>query len=146
MHKPTIIIAQALESEHVTINSTSYNFVNIYTGFGKTQAIVGLLKAINTYQPIAVINVGTAGSAMLPIGSIAVCTSFVDRDLKLLEKLGSVFLITSNTTNDVTNTILNNETKYTCNTGDQFVCDKLTDGDVCDMEAFAQASDRKSVV
>lgn len=68
----------ALESE--TGNRLSHLPV-IYTGIGKIQAAYALTRAITTNRPSRVINIGTAGSSVLPARTLVCCTSFVQRDM-----------------------------------------------------------------
>ena len=137
----TILLIEALESERVEVEPRhGYRFVVEHTGLGKTQAIVGLLSAVSRHRPAAVVNLGTSGSAALPVGTIAVCRSFVDRDMKLLADYGACWSLEAEAECELTDVICSGEPRRVCSTGDRFVTDSLPDGDVCDMEAFAMAS------
>ncbi|MCF0189670.1 MAG: nucleosidase [Marinilabiliaceae bacterium] len=125
-----ILIVQALEDERIELPvNDNIRFHHIFTHCGKANAAYSLTEWLLTHdKPDIVINVGTAGSCTLNIGDIAVCSSFIDRDLIPLKELGVDCVLTFDT-----------KGKSICSTGDTFVTDKFTDADVCDMEAFALA-------
>lgn len=139
-----IIAAFALPEEVVKINVPGFDVQTVITKITKPYAAATLAHAIVTYNPDAVINVGTAGTLNLSVGDIVVCRKFIDRDIarsgfssvsskisfeedfpiRLQSKVGGKY------TDDF----------YTVNTGDDFVtkADTIV-GDVIDMEAFADA-------
>ncbi len=111
------------------------------TGVGKVKSAFYLSEAIGHGQPDLVINVGTAGSVNHRVGDIIVCRHFVDRDMLKVQALGVECEIDS--------AGLLQQKGYclqwpgeggVCNTGDSFLTE-LADvqGDVVDMEAYAQA-------
>jgi len=96
-------------------------------------------------RPVAVVNVGTAGTVSHSIGDIIVAHSFRDRDHVRLSLPGLLSEVSTASIpffpqlhsfvggrmEDVPNVV---------NTGDDFVTDaKAADGDAFDMEAFAEA-------
>lgn len=111
------------------------------TGIGKVKSAYYLTDALNRLQPDLVVNIGTAGTVGHRVGDIFVCRRFVDRDLQKVRGLGMDCRL------DVSGLL--EEKGYclhwqgmdgVCNTGDSFLTE-LTDveGDVVDMEAYAQA-------
>lgn len=111
------------------------------TGIGKVKSAYYLTDALNRLQPDVVINVGTAGTVGHRVGDIFVCRRFVDRDMLQLKGLGVDYRL------DVS--ALLEEKGYcrhwqaadgVCNTGDSFLTGQAdVEGDVVDMEAYAQA-------
>ena len=137
-----IIIVQALKEEQVTLPQIDgYEFTQIYTGCGKVSATIALMQAINAAGTVAgVVNVGTAGTSHHKVGDVVVCTKFVDRDLKPLNIYGITSYIETRHEEPLLQKIAAaTSVMETCSTGDSFVTEVLTEGDVCDMEAFAQA-------
>jgi adenosylhomocysteine nucleosidase len=144
MNNPKIIITFALESEFINIQIPGCEVINVITGVGKSLSAASLMRAVFEHKPIAVLNVGTAGTLKHQVEDIIVARHFVDRDLMELPLDGILSSIQNNyplpraiqeifpQDIEVQQSIVN--------TGDKFLSD-LSDvvGDAVDMEAFAQA-------
>ena len=112
------------------------NYFN-YTGVGKINASYNLVKLINKFKPIEVINYGTAGSLKTGISGLIECTKFYQRDMDV-RSLMDIEL--GQTPFDNIGYIENNLKGYSCGSGDNFVNKKIElDVDVVDMEAYALA-------
>lgn len=110
------------------------------TGMGKTKSAFYLSEAINHGQPDLVVNVGTAGTLRHRVGDIIGCCHFVDRDLKLSAEFGAEYEIDSSELLAQKGYCQHWKKEGVCNTGDTFQSDASDiEGDVVDMEAFAQA-------
>ena len=108
-----------------------------YTGVGKINASYNLMKLINKFKPIEVINYGTAGSLKVGITGLIECTKFYQRDMDV-RSLMDIEL--GQTPFDNIGYIENNQRGYSCGSGDSFVNKKIElDVDVVDMEAYALA-------
>ncbi|MDO4462080.1 MAG: nucleosidase [Bacteroidia bacterium] len=135
-----LIVVQALKEEEAILpNIEGYEVERIYTGCGKVASSIALLRAIFKQRPSAVINIGTVGAREHKVGDIVICNEFVDRDLNPLCIYGIVSHVTSDTNEPIIQKIIQDNQIGICSTGDSFVTGELTNGDVCDMEAFAQA-------
>ena len=110
------------------------------TGVGKVKSAFYLAEAINRAQPDLVVNVGTAGTVNHRVGDIFVCRHFIDRDMQKLTDLGMEYEIDSAGLLAEKGYCLHWQGEGVCNTGDTFLTE-LSDvqGDVVDMEAYAQA-------
>lgn len=110
------------------------------TGVGKVKSAFYLAEAINRAQPDLVVNVGTAGTVGHRVGDIFVCRHFIDRDMQKLTDLGMEYEIDSAGLLAEKGYCLHWQGEGVCNTGDTFLTE-LSDvqGDVVDMEAYAQA-------
>ncbi|ADV43579.1 MTA/SAH nucleosidase [Bacteroides helcogenes] len=110
------------------------------TGVGKVKSAFYLAEAINRAQPDLVVNVGTAGTVSHRVGDIFVCRHFIDRDMQKLTDLGMEYEIDSAGLLAEKGYCLHWQGEGVCNTGDTFLTE-LSDvqGDVVDMEAYAQA-------
>jgi adenosylhomocysteine nucleosidase len=124
-----ILISYAVAEERVEINWADCQFEYVQTGIGKVKSAFHVAEAIEAFKPDLVLNIGTAGTVRHNVGDIFVCRRFIDRDMKPLGDLGLEYEIKSSDDN------------ATCNTGDSFMTDTegAVDGDVFDMEAYAQA-------
>jgi adenosylhomocysteine nucleosidase len=112
------------------------NYFN-YTGVGKINASYNLVKLINKFKPIEVINYGTAGTLKTGISGLIECTKFYQRDMDV-RSLMDIEL--GQTPFDNIGYIENNPKGYSCGSGDNFVNKKIElDVDVVDMEAYALA-------
>ena len=144
MNNHKIIITFALESEFINIQIPGCEVVNVITGVGKSLSAASLMKAVFEHQPIAVLNVGTAGTLKHQVEDIIVARRFVDRDLMELPLQGIVSTLHNTFPLPQALESLYAEDvqgqQFQVNTGDKFLSD-LNDvvGDVVDMEAFAQA-------
>ena len=99
-----------------------------------------LSEAIQQVKPDIVINQGTAGTINHQVGDVFVCRHFVDRDMHKMTGLGMEYRIDSSELLAARGFCQHWTESATCNTGDSFLTE-LTDieGDVVDMEAYAQA-------
>jgi len=140
MEDKRILVTFAVPEELVDIKWSGVECFYLRTGIGKMKSTFHLSQAIDGFQPDLVLNIGTAGSIQHKEGDVFYCTQFVDRDLEKVKHLGLSYRV------DMTVPLLEKQfaqTWYnegTCNTGDSFVTDDTQlEGDVIDMEAFAQA-------
>lgn len=110
------------------------------TGMGKAKSAFYLSEAINQGHPDLVVNVGTAGTLHHRVGDVVVCRHFMDRDMKMSAEFGAEHEI------DASGLLV--QKGYcqhwpgggVCNTGDTFLAEaSVVEGDVIDMEAYAQA-------
>ena len=108
-----ILVTYAVQGEFAEIKWPDAEVYYVRTGIGKVKAAFHLAEAIRQVEPDIVINMGTAGTIHHKVGDIFV------------EQKGFCKHWTESAT---------------CNTGDSFLTE-LTDieGDVVDMEAYAQA-------
>ena len=110
------------------------------TGVGKVKSAFYLTEAINHAQPDLVVNAGTAGTVSHRVGDIFVCRHFIDRDMQKLTDLGMEYEIDSAGLLVEKGYCLHWQGEGICNTGDTFLTELLdVQGDVVDMEAYAQA-------
>ncbi len=110
------------------------------TGVGKTKSAFYLSEAIAQGNPDLVINVGTAGSTRCAVGDIRVCRRFIDRDMQRLKLEGIEYEIDSSGLLAEKGYCMHWTEEGVCNTGDTFLTEKAdVEGDVIDMEAYAQA-------
>lgn len=139
-----VLVTYAVKEEFVPITLKGCTIEYIHTGIGKARSAMHLTKALCEYSPDLVLNMGTAGTHTHSIGNIFVCRRFIDRDYETVRLPGVEFEIDF-TTECKEPEIFNDWTEVkgqvsTCNTGDSFVTEIASlDGDVIDMEAFAQA-------
>lgn len=137
-----VLIAYAVEREKIALSFKDCTIDYVYTGVGKVASSIALMDAIDRYQPDLVLNIGTAGALRHAIGTIKVCTHFIDRDfqkepaLELNFELDSKDLLLSSGFCNAW------DVDGICNTGDSFVTSlsDATHDDVFEMEAFAEAS------
>lgn len=135
-----ILIVQALKDEAVELPQIpEYQFVQLFSGCGKTLSAVSLMRSISAVRPDAVINVGTVGAANLQIGEIVVSQHFIDRDMILLREFGTTWNVEAKIENEIVNRLIYNSKRVTCSTGDRFVTDSIDGAEICDMEGFPLA-------
>lgn len=135
-----ILILTAIERELQTLCSSLHEIHIVYTGVGKVSAAISSFKALKEERCDLVLNVGTAGSKHLSVGSIVAAVNFVDRDMEQAADFGAVWKIS---TNHLLHPNLHSvfQPDAICNTGDRFVTEHThSEGDVFDMEAFAEAA------
>jgi len=113
----------------------------IYTGVGKVQAAVSLLKEIEKMRPVEVWNYGTAGGLNYTVQGLVQVDNFVQRDM-IGEPLAPRGTIPFSTTNGIKTSQSN--TQVICGTGDSFVTKPdvwyvTNDIDIVDMEGWALA-------
>ena len=114
----------------------------IYTGCGKINAAYHLTKSIIQQGAKEVINLGSAGSAHFPTGSLVNCTRFMQRDMNA----SALGLPLGQTPFDELGIVLEHGQRLpqlpeaTCGTGDNFATDcAVGDYQVVDMEAYSLA-------
>jgi adenosylhomocysteine nucleosidase len=137
-----ILITYALDEEKGAISLLGCNLHFCCTGIGKVQAGLAVQEALYTYRPAMVINIGSCGSLHKEVGTILVCSHFIDRDLKKVAIEGVCNEIS------FTDILLKKglfpgvNLSHTVSTGDSFVTTEEEMGlhaDVIDMEAFGIA-------
>lgn len=135
-----LLVTYAVQGEFVDIKWSDVEVFYVRTGIGKVKAAYHLAEAINQVKPDVVINLGTAGTVNHQVGDVFVCRHFIDRDMQKLADLGMEFEIDSSELLAAKGFCSHWTEAGICNTGDSFLTE-LTDvqGDVVDMEAFAQA-------
>lgn len=111
------------------------------TGIGKMKSAFHVTEAFRHLRPDLVINLGTAGSLTHKVGEILVCRRFIDRDLRKLTALALESEIDSSDLLELRGYCLHwPKGGGICNTGDSFLTESVAlEGDVVDMEAYAQA-------
>ena len=154
-----ILLVYAIPEEKIEINIPNAEVIYVETGMGKVNAAMNTMRAICEYNPDMVISFGTAGTINHKVGDIIVCNRFIDRDLRKVTIDGVISEISfpnitetfdSMPCRDAIHRISNGDamnrvcTTYywhgTCNTGDSFITENAgIEGDVIDMEAFAEA-------
>lgn len=140
MTEKKILVTYAVAEEMVNIEWDNAEFYYLRTGIGKMKSTYYVASAIQNFKPDLVINIGTAGSISHKVGDVFYCTQFIDRDMYNGRSLGLSYRVDMTLPlmeNGIAQTWVN---EGTCNTGDQFITE-LDDfeGDVIDMEAYAQA-------
>ena len=105
----------------------------IFCGVGKINAAIAATEAIHFFRPKRIINFGTAGGITVGSG-LHKCGQFIQRDM-LCVPLG--FAVGQTPFED--EIIIKTGDGLLCSSGDNFVTEKVTQGDVVDMEAFAIA-------
>lgn len=144
-----VLITWAIDDEAIAIEGKENKIVTIATGIGKASAAVTVANAINRWHPDLIINVGTAGTLRHAVGDVLVCDRFVDRDYAKAQLPGLDYRI------DMAHVLFlqriarqwpsllggsESDKRFVANTGDNFVTDhEATEGDVFDMEAYAEA-------
>ncbi len=124
------IIIIALKDE--APNLAKYKNV-IFCGVGKINAAIATTEVIQFFNPKRIINFGTAGGITVGSG-LHKCGQFIQRDM-LCMPLG--FAVGQTPFED--EVIIKTGDGLLCSSGDNFVTEKVTQGDVVDMEAFAIA-------
>lgn len=111
------------------------------TGIGKVKSAYYLTDAINRLAPDMVINMGTAGTTNHHVGDIFLCRRFVDRDMQRVKDLGVEYAIDTSAMLEAKGYCCRWQgAEGVCNTGDSFLTERTdVEGDVVDMEAYAQA-------
>ena len=135
-----ILVTYAVQGEFTEIKWPDVEVYYVRTGIGKVKAAFHLAEAIQQVKPDIVINQGTAGTINHQVGDVFVCRHFVDRDMHKMSGLGMECHIDSSELLAARGFCRHWTESATCNTGDSFLTE-LTDieGDVVDMEAYAQA-------
>lgn len=135
-----ILITYAIPDEFVEINWPDATISYMCSGIGKVQTTYRLTETLNKESPDLVVNLGTAGTIMHQIGDIFICHHFIDRDIQKLPELNLEYEIDTFNRLSANGFFIDFDISGICNTGDSFLTDRLSiDGDVIDMEAYAQA-------
>lgn len=135
-----ILFTYALEEERISSVFANQETKFLRTGVGKVASAVALTHAMAERKPHLVINFGTAGTTRHNVGDIAICTTFVDRDLKKENLPGITWRIESTHVRLAGIPSAGDFIVGTCNTGDSFLTQTSeADDDMYDMEAYAQA-------
>lgn len=128
-----------LEEKEYTGNVKN-EIVYCKTGIGKAKSAFALTDALSRYTPDLVVNMGTVGTLNHNVGDIFVCRRFIDRDMQKINALGVECEIDSSALLDERRLCRDWGRDGVCNTGDSFLTQEgNVDGDVVDMEAYAQA-------
>ena len=134
-----ILVTYAFDEEIVPFEIQGAELTFLKTGMGKVLSAFNLTKALCENNYDLVLNVGTAGTLNHNVGDIFVCHRFIDRDMEKIELPKVCSDISFPEKVDV-ELIDSYENIGVCNTGDSFVTKAAHfNGDVVDMEAFAQA-------
>jgi adenosylhomocysteine nucleosidase len=135
--KKVVIVASEYE---LPPTKWKFDIPLVYSGIGKINAAYNTYYAISKFAPDLVINLGSVGSLVMPIGTTLEIASVVERDFDA-EPLESRGTVPFDTCPSVLNSIAEG---YKCGTGDNFVMEKdpwlaSNDIDVVDMELFSIA-------
>lgn len=134
-----ILVTYAFDEEIIPFEIQNVGITFLKTGMGKVLSAFNLTKALCDDKYDLVLNVGTAGTLNHKVGDIFVCHRFVDRDMEKIE-LPDVCSDISFPVETGIDFIDKYNNVGVCNTGDSFVTEAAHfNGDVVDMEAFAQA-------
>ena len=134
------LMTYAVKEEYTEIKFPHDEIIPVCTGIGKVNAAFRLTEAIYENRPDAVLNIGTVGTVDHQVGTLFVCRKFIDRDMQKLASLGLPYEIEFQEYPVIQDFSWVGKREGVCNTGDSFLT-KLTDieGDIVDMEAYAQA-------
>mgnify|MGYP001294448805 CR=1 FL=1 len=134
------LMTYAVKEEYTEIKFPHDEIIPVCTGIGKVNAAFRLTEAIYENKPDAVLNIGTVGTVDHQVGTLFVCRKFIDRDMQKLASLGLPYEIEFQEYPVIQGFSWVGKREGVCNTGDSFLTE-LTDieGDIVDMEAYAQA-------
>lgn len=140
----TIFVTYAVKEEFIPLKANGCNIIHIYTGVGKTKSTFSLTKCICKNKPDLVLNIGTAGTLKHNIGDIFIANHFIDRDYEAIKLPGIEYDINGVELLNGYLALKNWVSQYLkqgiCSTGDTFITEAmLFNGDIIDMEAYAQA-------
>lgn len=135
------LMTYAVKEEYTEIKFPHDEIIPVCTGIGKVNAAFRLTEAIYENRPDAVLNIGTVGTVDHQVGTLFVCRKFIDRDMQKLASLGLPYEIEFQEYPVIQGFSWVGKRESVCNTGDSFLTE-LTDieGDIVDMEAYAQAA------
>ncbi len=134
-----ILVTYAFDEEIIPFELQGVDITFLRTGMGKVLSAFNLTKALCNDNYDLVLNVGTAGTLNHNVGDIFVCRRFIDRDMEKIELPNVCYDISFPEMVGI-NIIDDYNRVGVCNTGDSFVTKAAHfNGDVVDMEAFAQA-------
>lgn len=135
-----IILTHAINDERINVNTPGSDIRYVRTGIGKVKSCMRLADAIYQEHPDLVLNFGTAGTLKHAVGDIFVCRNFIDRDFQKIGIPGLDYRINTTDLSGRELFSLHPDQTGTCNTGDSFLTEAADlEGDVFDMEAYAQA-------
>ena len=135
-----ILVTYAVQGEFAEITWPDVQVYYIRTGIGKVKAAYHLAEAIRQVEPDLVINMGTAGTINHQVGDVFVCRHFIDRDMQKMSAFGLEYQLDSSDLLEERGFCKHWTEHATCNTGDSFLTELGdVEGDVVDMEAYAQA-------
>lgn len=135
-----LILTHAVNDERIALDLKGINIRYVRTGIGKVKSAIRLSDAIHSEQPDLVLNIGTAGSLDHPVGDVFVCREFIDRDFRKVGLPGLDYRQNTDHLFDEKMSFIRFEPAGICNTGDSFLTEASDiEGDVFDMEAYAQA-------
>lgn len=141
-----ILVTYAVQGEFAEITWPEVQVYYIRTGIGKVKSAYYLTDAIKQIEPDLVINMGTAGTINHQVGDVFVCRHFIDRDMHKLADLGLDYKLDSSELLNEKDLCQHWTENAVCNTGDSFLTELADfEGDVVDMEAYAQAFVCKSL-
>lgn len=143
-----VLLVFALEAE---AQDQFMEFPKLFCGIGKVNAATGLAMALaerkyaQGHYPRVVVNLGSAGSSLLPRGHLINCTGFVERDMDVTA-LGLPPYVTKHETPAVLRYGLRapDYVEAVCGSGDSFVAENpalahTRPWQIVDMEAYALA-------
>lgn len=114
----------------------------LFTGIGKINAAIALVRALQTRRPKLIVNLGSAGSPRHGRGALVCCTQFLQRDMDVTP-LGFARYETPLANRPVLlehGLALPGVPLGTCGTGDSFeISHRDAPYDVIDMEAYVLA-------
>jgi adenosylhomocysteine nucleosidase len=136
-----ILLTYALESECGHIHLPNCEVLHCLTGVGKVSAALSVYEACTHFQPDLVLGIGTSGSIKHAVGSIVLCSTYVDRDLKRATFAELPYLVDFESIRNAN--AFNQTPNGKVSSGDTFLTSTAEaddDSDVYDMEAFGIAS------
>lgn len=136
-----VLITYAVNNERVPLDFEGCEVEYLRTGIGKVKAAMRLMDVICRQCPDLVVNIGTAGSVKHRVGDIFVCRQFIDRDFMKIQLAGLNYEMDSSASLVDKGLCLGWIPRGVCSTGDSFLTEvsDAAEGDVFDMEAYAQA-------
>ena len=136
-----VLITHAVNDERIPLGLEGCEVTFLRTGIGKAKAAMRLMDAVCGQCPDLVINVGTAGSVKHRVGDVFVCCRFIDRDFMKIQLPGLDYDMDSSIPLADKGWCMDWSPKGVCSTGDSFLTEvsDAVEGDVFDMEAYAQA-------
>lgn len=135
-----VLVTYAVQGEFAEIKWPDIEPYYVRTGIGKMKSAYFLSEVIRQVEPDVVINQGTAGSVGHRVGEVIVCDRFIDRDMKKLAGMGAEYEIDASALLASKGLFPEWQGRGICNSGDSFLASPGDmEGDVADMEAYAQA-------
>lgn len=136
-----VLITYAVNDERIPLDFKNCEIQYVRTGIGKAKAAMRLMDAVCRERPDLVINIGTAGSLVHRVGDVFACYHFIDRDFMKIQLPGLDYELDFSASFPENGLFINWDSNGVCNTGDSFLTEVsgAVEGDVFDMEAYAQA-------